>query len=297
MNRIIANGSLFILILWASAAGARGQAPTKSYAQKLVDMSVAAHPNLVVLAMHVTAPGSTDNTIIAANLPELVGKKSDNDDIQVMTTNVPLAAPAKPKGHFEVLVPLRDVSGKSIGALGIVFDSSKGEDKNKFIDTGTKLRDQLQNVIPSIETLFAPFIVTASPTDNLAMHLTMKELARHPDLWVLAFHVTPPGDTANRMIAINDPQYLGHQSEELEEVISKNGNTVLEAMPENHRVETHVPLRTADGRLIGTLATVYLWQNERTDIPDMLIRTIAVRDEMEKEIPSLAALVEPPSHH
>ena len=294
MNRNTAKGILLILMLGMSADAIDAQAPTKSYAQKLVDMTVAAHPDLLVLAMHVTAPGSSNNAIIATNIPRLLGKKSDDDDIQVATTNVPLAVPASVKGRFEVLVPLRDVAGKTIGALGMVFDSSKGEDKSKFLETGTRLRNQLQNVIPTIDTLFEPFIVAASPNDNLALHLTAKALARHPDLWVLAFHVTPPGDTVNRLIAINVPKLLGAPSEPVEEELSKNGNTLLEAIAKTHRMETHVPLRAADGSLIGTLATVYLWQDEEKDITDMLARTIAVRDEVQKEIPSLAALVKAP---
>lgn len=293
MNQSVLKGSIVSLVLCVGVTMSRAEGRTKSYAQKLVDMTIAARPEVKVLTMHVTAPGSLDNTIIAANVPAMIGKTSDNDDVQVMTTDMPLVT-AGNKGRLEILVPLHDVTGKSIGTLGMVFDSSKGNDKNALIEAGTNLRNQLQNVIPSYDALFLPFIVSALPTDNLAMHLMVRELERHPDIWVLAFHVTPPGDAFNRMIAINDPKYLGHQSEELEEVISKNGNTVLEGMPENHRVETHVPLRTADGKLIGTLATVYLWQNEKTDIPDMLIRTIAVRDEMEKDIPSRQALCFPP---
>lgn len=309
MKRNISN--LLVLILCLSAITTWAQAPTKNYAQRLVELTAASHPELEVLAMHVTAPGSADNTIIATNVPRILGHKSDEDDIQVMSTNVPLAAPAKAKGLFEVLVPLRDVSGKTIGTLGMVFRSKQADHADKFLESpnrnsfvetgsgskflqrGTELRDQLQNVIPSIDTLFEPFIVAASPGDNLAMQLTMKALSRHPDLWVLAFHVTPPAEKVNRIIAINVPKFLGAASEEVEEELSKNGNTLLEAFPKTHRVETHVPLRAVDGSLIGTLATVYLWQKE-ADTADMLARTIGLRDELQREIPSLSALVERP---
>jgi len=285
------------------------QAPTKTYAQRLVELTAASHPELEVLAMHVTAPGSADNTIIASNVPRILGHKSDEDDIRVMNTNVPLAAPAKKKTLYEVLVPLHDVSGKTIGTLGMVF-RSKYSDRgnnftgspyrntllgagqgNEFLQIGTQLRDQLQNVIPSIDTLFERFTTAASPSDTLAMRLVMEALNRHPDLWVLAFHVKPPSEKVNRIIAINVPKLLDAASEEVEEELSENGNTLLEAFPKTHRVETHVPLRAADGSLIGSLATVYLWQKE-TDTADMLARTIDLRDELQEKIPSVAALME-----
>jgi hypothetical protein len=304
VNLLLSVGFLSAMPVWA-------QAPTKTYAQRLVELTAASHPELEVLAMHVTAPGSGDNTIIASNVPSILGHKSDEDDIRVMTTNVPLAAPAKKNNLFEVLVPLHDVSGRTIGTLGMVFRSKHADhgnnftrspyrnsllgagQGNEFLEIGTELRDQLQNIIPSIDTLFEPFIVAASPSDNLAMQLTIKMLSRHPDLWVLAFHVTPPGEKVNRIIAINVPKFLGATSEEVEEELSKNGNTLLEAFRKTHRVETHVPLRAVDGSLIGTLATVYLWQKE-TDTADMLARTIALRDELQKEIPNLASLMERP---
>src|ERR1700730_14711405 len=55
------------------------------YAQHLVDQMLAAHPEVVVLALHVTPPHGTENVIIASNIGR-IGKKADEDDLHVITT-------------------------------------------------------------------------------------------------------------------------------------------------------------------------------------------------------------------
>jgi hypothetical protein len=50
---------------------AGAQAPHKQlapYAQKLVDDTLSKHPDVVIMAMHVTPPGGSDNVIIASNI-------------------------------------------------------------------------------------------------------------------------------------------------------------------------------------------------------------------------------------
>lgn len=44
------------------------QVPSKIYAQELVDGTLSAHPDIAILAMHVTPPKQADNVIIASNI-------------------------------------------------------------------------------------------------------------------------------------------------------------------------------------------------------------------------------------
>ena len=124
-------------------------------AQKLVDDLLKAHPDVVVCAMHVTKPGTNDNTIIAANIPR-IGKPSDEDDWGVIKTGKPLLEPNKDKTRFEVILPLLDKPGKTIGAVAIVANYKEGEDTAKFLTNATQLRDGLRNQIPSAAWLYQP---------------------------------------------------------------------------------------------------------------------------------------------
>ena len=45
-----------------------GQVVHTIYAQSLIDDLIRRHPDVLVAAMHVTAPGAAENTIIATNL-------------------------------------------------------------------------------------------------------------------------------------------------------------------------------------------------------------------------------------
>jgi hypothetical protein len=66
------------------------------------------------------------------------------------------------------------------------------------------------------------------------------------------------------------------------------------AFPSTHRVETHVAMRDQQGNLIGTLATVYLFKDD-ADLSTVLARTVAIRDEVQRDTPSLDALVATPA--
>jgi hypothetical protein len=269
------------------------QTPIRTYAQKLVDLVLAENPQILIFSIHALPEGSSTYGIIASNAPRLIGLVSGADKLNVINHNAYEAKQGIPAGAFEVFVPMYDVTGKTIGALGFKF-RNVGSDKQVYLVSATKIRDELQKVIPNANTLYDKFFFTAAPTDDLAMQLLSRELIRHPDLWVLAFHVTPPGDTVNRLIGINYLKLMNEPSEPSEEVLAKNGNTAMEAFPSTHRVETHVAMRDQQGNLIGTLATVYLFKSD-ADLSTVVARTIAIRDEVQRDTPSLAALVAAPA--
>ncbi len=286
----------FRAVLCAAAAAlgappAPAQVAHVNYAQMLVNDLMRRHSELLVVAMHVTAPGAADNTIIATNL-DRVGKKSDDDDLAVIRTNKPILAPMADRGRFEVLLPLRDVSDTTIGALGVVFTYSAGQPGERFLDDAVAMRDQLRLVIPKLETLFEPFTIGASPDDTLAQKLTAQALARHPDILVVAMHVTPPGGTTNKVVGINEPKFIGRDSDDVDTDTEKTGKVVMQVIPRTHRMEVHMPMLAADGSRVGTICTVYLWQDE-SQAADFLVRSLAMRDELRPQIPSYAALFRP----
>ena len=124
-----------------------------TYAQRLVDETMRAHPELLVFAIHATPPGEKTNIIIGSNIGR-IGKAADEDDSRVIdkgTTNLEI-----PEGvrRFEVELPLNDAAGHRIGALGEVFAFTPGVDKEASHNHAIAIRDELARRIPDSAALF-----------------------------------------------------------------------------------------------------------------------------------------------
>ena len=141
-------------------------------AQKLVDDAMVKHPEVVILSMHVTPPQKTENVIIASdtrpqNLPHSsqlphhtqpawIGKRSNAGDERVINSGKSSQEVNKAGNRFEITVPLEDHSGKTIGAVGVVFNYKEGDDKGKFQKVAEQIRDEWRAQIASKDSLFEP---------------------------------------------------------------------------------------------------------------------------------------------
>lgn len=151
LNRI---APILAFLALAGSLALSPQEGKKIYAQKLLDETLAKHKDVVILAMHVTPPGKTENVIIASNIGR-IGKKADEDDMHVIETGKPNLEVNKKGDHFEVELVLQDQSGKTIGAVGIVFMNEKGKDQ-EFLKKATEIRDEMKAKTPVIAKLFEP---------------------------------------------------------------------------------------------------------------------------------------------
>jgi hypothetical protein len=253
----------------------------------LVNETLLRHPELSVLSMAVSDPATKEDKIIAGNIAHMVGKRADSHDLNVLASKQPLRTSGTTDHQCQTVVPLRDTSGETIGTLSVGFPSATNDECMRHAG---KLRDELQEVIPSAETLFDPFIVSNSSDDVLAQRLTIQTLQKYPDLLVLAFHVTAPGETINRVVGINQPKFLGRPSDEVDHEVARTGKMIVQLIPSTHRMETHMPLRASDGSVVGTVVTVYLWQDE-DEAPKLIARSMKIRDELQPHIPSLVSLL------
>jgi hypothetical protein len=144
--------SVAIALFFAGAAGISGQASSKIYAQKLLDETLAKHPEVVIMAMHVTPPNKPDNVIIASNIGR-IGKKADEDDMRVIETGKPNLERNKKGDHFEVELVMQDQAGKTIGAVGIVF-MYKPDNEAAFQKKAEEIRDEMRRQTPTLAKLF-----------------------------------------------------------------------------------------------------------------------------------------------
>ena len=122
------------------------------FAQKLVDEALAKHPEIILIAIHATPPGHK-NLIVASNFGR-IGKIGDEDDMRCIHTgksNLEVNGP-----HFEDELILQDASGKTIGALGVVFNYKDGDDKEALEKIADQTRDEMKAKLPSAKALFGP---------------------------------------------------------------------------------------------------------------------------------------------
>jgi hypothetical protein len=145
---------VMLLLVFGSAFITSAQEGKKIYAQKLLDETLAKHKDVIIMAMHVTPPGQSENVIIASNIGR-IGKKADEDDLRVIETGKPNLEVNKKGDHFEVELVMQDQFGKTIGAVGIVFMYEKGKEA-EFQKKAEQVRDEMKQKTPTIAKLFEP---------------------------------------------------------------------------------------------------------------------------------------------
>ena len=122
------------------------------FAQKLVDEALARHPEVLLLALHAQPPGH-GNLIVASNFGR-IGKRGDDDDMRCIRTGKPNLEVNGP--HFEDELALKDASGRTVGALGVVFNYKPGANKDKLIRTANQIAHEMTQRIPNAGRLFGP---------------------------------------------------------------------------------------------------------------------------------------------
>lgn len=122
------------------------------FAQQLVDDELNKHPEVLLMAIHAKPPGHK-NLIVASNF-DRIGKIGDEDDMRCIRTGKPNLEVNGP--HFEDELALKDKSGNTIGALGVVFNYKPGDDKNELIKIATEIGKEMQERISNQDRLFGP---------------------------------------------------------------------------------------------------------------------------------------------
>lgn len=121
-----------------------------AFAQQLVNQALAMHPEVILMAIHAQPPGH-GNLIVASNFGR-IGKKGDEDDMRCIRTGKPNLEVNGP--HFEDELALKDKSGRTIGALGVVFNYKPGDDKQKLVAIAEEIGREMQRQLPDASRLF-----------------------------------------------------------------------------------------------------------------------------------------------
>ncbi len=120
-------------------------------AQALVERTMAHHPELLVLGMHVSLPNG-QNVFLGSNIGR-IGKLADDDDMRVVNTGKSNFEVSEDKRRYEVELVLEDQSGKNIGALGTVFRLADATQKAAYNARAIEIRNEMARQIPSAVSL------------------------------------------------------------------------------------------------------------------------------------------------
>jgi hypothetical protein len=276
---------LFVVAIFCCASmAANAKTQLVNYAQLLVDHVVFENPGVLSVEIHAVAPNSTDTTIIAINEGES-GIRSNAEVLAVIKSNQPVLKLISAQNRYRVVLPFRNASNATIGALSLAFRLEPNQPVDRYLERAQEIRYRLQELTPKLETLFDPYSKGYEATDNLVQRINQVLLSRHPDINVVAIHVTKPGDKNNKVWGINRPNFLGRDSDEIDTDTEKTGRIVMQVIPATNRMEVHMPLLSPEGALIGTLCTVYFWHDER-ESADYYSRSLAIMNEARLLTPS-----------
>ena len=280
-----------LLIFGSIAVRIRAQEPpAKNYGQSLIERTLTKHREVATLALHVTPPNGADNVIIASNFGR-IGKKADADDLDVIKTGNPRMEVGQTGDRFSVELPLQDVSGDTVGALAVAFPYNTGDNKVEFLKAAERVRDELRRRITNAGNLVEPFPYSLTPTDTYAQKLVDETMAKHPELQILALHITPPGSPDNVILGSSIGR-IGKKADEDDLKVIQTGAPILEVHISGKRFEVELQLHDASGKTIGAVSAVYAYK-PGDDQTQFRKQAEKVRAELEKKISSVAKLVEP----
>jgi hypothetical protein len=150
-----------LLLILYTIPGNSQTAPTPAsriYAQKLVEETLAAHPELMGLEFATTPPGKIQCVTIASNETKAVGEKCDKDEFTATKTNKPLVEKEKENGKevYDVTIPIHDANGKIIATAGIDFKPEPNQSDAQVTERSQQIARELESKVKSKEKLFEP---------------------------------------------------------------------------------------------------------------------------------------------
>ena len=147
-----------LLIVCGVVGYAQTPASQKIFAQKLVEETLPAHPELAGLELAATPPGKTRCVTIASNETKGIGEKCDKDEFTAMKTNKPFVEKEKENGKevYDVTIPIHDSNGKIIGTAGLDFKPQPDQTHAQITERSIQIAKEVEAKAKTKEKLFEP---------------------------------------------------------------------------------------------------------------------------------------------
>ena len=130
----------------------------KIYAQKLVNETLAAHPEIMGLEISATSLKKDECTTIASDEQLGIGEKCDQDEYHVMKTDKPFADKTTEHGQefFDVNVPIHDANGKIFAIVGVDFKPDPKQTAAQATKGAQQIAKEIEAKVSSKEKLYEP---------------------------------------------------------------------------------------------------------------------------------------------
>lgn len=142
-----------ILGMFAIPSITAGQSRGNYLAQKLVDDAHAKHPEATEIGIAII--GSNGCSTIASTDKKDVGEKCEAGDSEPIRTGKPHVE--KEGKTFDVTLPLRDMSAKIIGSVGLELAPKPGEAEAEMVKRAQDIEKEMEQAIPSKASLTQSF--------------------------------------------------------------------------------------------------------------------------------------------
>ena len=144
-----------VCVLSLSAENNKNVTP-RIYAQKIVDDTLATHPEITGLELTATPPNKTNCITIASSDLKEIGEKCDKEDFTAVKTNSPFVEKEKENGKeiFAVTLPIHDRSGNIIGTAGIDFRRDSQSELAKITARAKQIGAELEAKLKSKAKMF-----------------------------------------------------------------------------------------------------------------------------------------------
>jgi hypothetical protein len=128
----------------------------KIFAQKVVDDTLAAHPEIIGLELSTTPPNKANCVTIAATDLKEIGEQCDKEDLTAAKTNAPFVEKETEDGKeiFAVTLPIHDPSSNIIGTAGIDFERNSDSDLAKITERAKQIGVELEAQLTSKTKMF-----------------------------------------------------------------------------------------------------------------------------------------------
>ena len=150
---------LLVVLYVAASSGQTLKLPTpKIYAQKLVNETLAAHPDIMGLEISAAYAKKDECSTIASDEELGIGEKCDQDEQEAMKTDKPFADKTTDNGQefFDVNVPIHDANGKILAIVGVDFKPDPKQTAAQASAQAELIAKEIEAKVPSREKLFEP---------------------------------------------------------------------------------------------------------------------------------------------
>ena len=153
-----------LLLLSAAASSVQSSAQTikvpaaKIYAQKVVNETLAGHPEIMGLEISTIDPKKDECTTIASDEELGIGEKCDQDEQEAMKTDKPFADKTTEHGQefFDVNVPIHDANGKILAIVGVDFKPDPKQTAAQATEAAQQIAKEIEAKVSSKEKLYEP---------------------------------------------------------------------------------------------------------------------------------------------